>query len=690
MRIDLERRRSTCKRLTATLLLAGVLATSVYGVAQNTAWELRACADPHALPFSGRDEAGLENAIGEIIADELGAELTYDWVAFSPDTVNVHLREGTCDVLLGVPEGHMDLTTTITYYRSPYLFVTRADAPFEIDSLDDPDLAELRIGVQNPGVPPHDALLARGYAASIVGPRGDEPNPPDRVLRQVVDGDVDVGVIWGPVGGYFAPTFDTELRLEPVTPLFDPPMLPMSFAMTMGVRPGDDQLRDQLDLAIVARWDEIHAALAEFGVPFIESPAPVASLDIPQAGDGPPAIGVIGPSTTGRRSNRASLYDVVGDAARNGALLAERDGSDLAPGADAVFRHAVTPSAEAAERAVDRLIATEGIDVLVGGLGEGQAERLASAAAEHGALFLNTGSIDLGLRQRRYATTLHVEADAGAYLDVLVDRHAQAGARRWFVVHADDEESALRLEAARDAVARHGCGGEIVGVAAVEALLPTYVDVFGEVGARDADAILLMVGPSDQIAFGGQARQFGVEAQIAALAGPVAQTRDYLAAERERTVARSDVTRVVAWEPSRTRASELSDRYLGRFAQPMEASAYPSYQAVIAALQAIEATDSVRASDLRAWLVDPETNITSPKGPGVAFDEDTRQLRQPLDVIEVVADAKWRNTPDGKLGTARFVASVPDVDRSSDPGASLPTYFGTTGAPVCASHALPQ
>lgn len=659
------------RSLVAALILS--LLTTAFAQGGEVAWELRACADPFALPFSGREEPGFENAIAEIVADELGAELTYDWIAFSPDTVNLHLREGTCDVLLGVPDGYMELASTIAYYRSPYLFVTRSDAPYEIESLDDPDLGELRIGVQNPGIPPHDALLARGYNERIVAPRSDRPNPPDRVLREVLDGSIDVGIIWGPPGGYFAPQYGDALRIERVTPLFDPPMLSMSFAMTMAVRPGDDHLRDLLERAIAVRWDEIHATLDEFGVPYVESPAPVVTLDAdrPQA---TAVVAVVGPSTTGRRSNQAALYDIVGDQARNGALLAESDAFRTAGDEDVLFLHAVTPDAVSARRAVDRLVATAGVDVVVGGLGEGQADAIAEAATAHDLLFLDTGSIDLTVRERCYPTTLHVEADAGDYLTALVDVHAEAGVRDWFVVHLEGAEGEARAEAAEAAVASQGDGGTVVGRAAVRVGEPTYALVAQEIVTSDADGILLMVGPADQIAFIGQVPMFGVDATIAPLTGPVAQTRDFMGAERDRTEPEDDEVRVVAWEPTRPVGSELAQRYVSRFGQPMQASAFPSYQAVIAVVEAILATGSSDAATLRDWLLAPDTTFVSPKGPGAAFRAADHGLRQPVDVVRVRADAEWRNTVEGKLGLVEYVRSAPDGDDALDADA-LDAYY---------------
>ncbi len=247
--------------------------------AQQASWEMRVCADPSSLPFSALDRSGFENRIAAILADDLGAKLTYDWHIFNGDIVDTQLRNGACDMIMGVPDGFANLLTTVAYYQSPYVFVYRADAGFDIASLDDPVLSTLRIGVQSYGIPPHQALIRRKLLTNVVQVYGGDAGVPDH-LRQVIDavaaGDIDVGLAWGPVAGYFASREDVPLEVVPVTPEFDPPALVMSTPMTIAVRVGDDALRDRLNIALGDRWDEIQTVLEDYGVPREDVPRPVA------------------------------------------------------------------------------------------------------------------------------------------------------------------------------------------------------------------------------------------------------------------------------------------------------------------------------------------------------------------------------------------------------------------------------
>jgi len=249
------------------------------------AWEMIVCADPNAMPMSHRSGSGYENKIAEVLAEELRAQLAFDWYPHL-DMVDVRLREGHCDILIGVPDGLEPLLTSVAYYRSPYAFIYRADAPFEITSFDDPDLRGARIALQANGIPPHDALVRRGLTPNIVASFGTEAyatrdDPRARVVEAVAARDADVGLAWGPVAGYYALRSDTPLVVRPVAPIFDPPFSSQMFAMTVGVRRGDDALRDQLSYAIANRWDDIQSILADFGVLTEPMPRPTAPRELP-------------------------------------------------------------------------------------------------------------------------------------------------------------------------------------------------------------------------------------------------------------------------------------------------------------------------------------------------------------------------------------------------------------------------
>ena len=270
-----------------TRVLGGVLAAclmaalvSAYGPSRPAnAGELRVCADPNNLPFSNQQQQGFENRIAELVARDLGAKLSYVWWAQRRGFVRNTINQNQCDLLIGVPASFERTRPTIPYYRSTYVFVTRRDRHLKIASFDDPQLKRLRVGVQLIGddginTPPAHALSNRGIVKNVKGytvyADYRQPNPPARIIDAVANGDVDVAVAWGPLAGYFAQREDVPLDVRPVSPQIDLPFLPFVFDISMGVRRGNDVLREQLNGIIERRRPDIDRILADYGVPRVD------------------------------------------------------------------------------------------------------------------------------------------------------------------------------------------------------------------------------------------------------------------------------------------------------------------------------------------------------------------------------------------------------------------------------------
>lgn len=263
-----------CSRF-LSLALVGVVACGPARAA-TTMRELRVCADPNNLPFSNQQQQGFENKIAEIVARDLNAKLTYVWYAqrrgFARNTLNAH----RCDLLVGIPASFDRVSTTVPYYRSTYVFVTRRDRRIKLASFDDPALKTLRIGVQMVGddfmnTPPAHALASRHIIQNVKGfsVYGDygQPNPPARVIDALANDDIDVAIAWGPLAGYFASREPVPLDITPVSPQIDLPFLPFVFDISMGVRRGQESFRDQLNTIISRRRAEIDRILDGYGVP---------------------------------------------------------------------------------------------------------------------------------------------------------------------------------------------------------------------------------------------------------------------------------------------------------------------------------------------------------------------------------------------------------------------------------------
>jgi mxaJ protein len=236
--------------------------------------ELRVCADPDNLPFSNRQTRGFENKIATLIAVDLHAHLSYVWQRMGRGFVREFIDKNRCDVLIGVPANFGQMLTSRAYYRSTYVFVARRDARIKPASLDDPALRAMKIGVQTLDeqyVPPAEGLARRGMQNSIVPFYGVGKNA-SAIVRAVIDGDVDTALVWGPLAGYLTRKQGETLQIFPVKPETDPPGIPYTFRIAMGVRKGNVTLQQELNEILLHRKSEIERILSTYGVPQLEMP----------------------------------------------------------------------------------------------------------------------------------------------------------------------------------------------------------------------------------------------------------------------------------------------------------------------------------------------------------------------------------------------------------------------------------
>jgi mxaJ protein len=237
-------------------------------VSASSAAELRVCADPDAMPSSDRQQRGYDNKIAELVARDLHARLVYEWQRNGRGFVRDVLNKGKCDVVVGVPTNLRAMLTTNPYYRSTYVFVTRRDRALDLHSFQDPQLKQMKIGVQvlsEEYAPPGQALGRHGLTTNIVAYETTER--PASIIDAVYKKDVDTAVVWGPLAGYYARRHPGTLEITP-TPPADPPV-PMAFSISLGVSKKNAELRDRLNAVLKRRQRQIDRILRAYGVPLL-------------------------------------------------------------------------------------------------------------------------------------------------------------------------------------------------------------------------------------------------------------------------------------------------------------------------------------------------------------------------------------------------------------------------------------
>ncbi|MEK8025175.1 quinoprotein dehydrogenase-associated putative ABC transporter substrate-binding protein [Pseudaquabacterium rugosum] len=252
---------------------------------------LRVCMDPNNLPFSSVDGQGIENRIAEIFGRALGLPVTYytfpNRMAFIRNTLRYKLpgADYPCDVVLGVPVGFDQVAVTRPYYRSTHAMVFapgRAGldgvrTPEDLLALPPATLKALRIGVYDRS-PASQWLVRHGLVDNGVPYNMLSPDPqqyPGEIIeRDLVAGRIDLAIVWGPIGGYFAHRVkEPQLR---VLPMASEPGVKLDFEMAMGVRHGERDWKQQIEGLIDSRRGEIEAVLRDYQVPLLPLSAPLA------------------------------------------------------------------------------------------------------------------------------------------------------------------------------------------------------------------------------------------------------------------------------------------------------------------------------------------------------------------------------------------------------------------------------
>jgi quinoprotein dehydrogenase-associated probable ABC transporter substrate-binding protein len=272
--------RRTCASIAVVLLVGAPAHAQAPGLGGSVELvdptTFRVCADPRNLPFSDEAGAGFENKIAALFAEKLGQPISYTYfpqvIGFIRNTLNA-LR---CDVVMGVAVGDTLTQTTNPYYHTTYALVFKPGTGLDgITSLEDPRLKDKHIGIVA-GTPPATIMVQDGLMALAkpypltVDTRVD--SPARAMVDDIATGQIDAGVLWGPMAGYHA----KQSKLA-VVPLVNEHDERMDFRIAMGVRHGDQDWKRKLNRLIAENQPEINRILTEYGVPLLDDEGKVAA-----------------------------------------------------------------------------------------------------------------------------------------------------------------------------------------------------------------------------------------------------------------------------------------------------------------------------------------------------------------------------------------------------------------------------
>jgi quinoprotein dehydrogenase-associated probable ABC transporter substrate-binding protein len=232
----------------------------------------RACGDPRNMPLSNDKGEGFENKLAELFAAKLGKKLSYTYFPQATGFVRMTLGSFRCDIIMGFPQGDDQAQVTIPYYRTTYALVFKPGSGLEdVTAINDPKLKDKRIGIVAKTPPSTNMAMngLLGHAKSyplFIDTRADSSAL--AMMDDLAKGDIDCGILWGPMAGYYASHATPPLVVVPLTKESTGPQ--MTYRIGMAVRAADQEWKRTLNRLIMENQTEINKLLISYNIPILD------------------------------------------------------------------------------------------------------------------------------------------------------------------------------------------------------------------------------------------------------------------------------------------------------------------------------------------------------------------------------------------------------------------------------------
>jgi mxaJ protein len=230
--------------------------------------EFRVCTDPDNMPFSNNKQEGFEDKIAAVLAEDLKLPLSFMYAFNRFGFLRNTIKANRCDVIMGVPPDYDPLLTSKPYYRTGHVFVWRQESGYDITGYDSPDLKKGLVGVTDKSpitVPLNDnGIIGNAKPYRI---QRDLNKKPSEMIDDLAQGDIDVAVAWGPIGGYFAKQSKVPMVVK-LAPEYEKSNArgKSYWNISIGVRHGDKERMKMIQGALDRNQDKIQKILSDYGV----------------------------------------------------------------------------------------------------------------------------------------------------------------------------------------------------------------------------------------------------------------------------------------------------------------------------------------------------------------------------------------------------------------------------------------
>ena len=238
---------------------------------------LRVCADPNNLPYSNQKLEGYENKIANLFAKKLGdIPVLYSWYPMTSGFVRRTLDAKTCDIIITFPAIHELVQNSNPFYSSSYVMMTLEEKNINIKSLSDPIIKEknYKIGIIH-ATPPTSHVAKNKLFEQVkfylqaADPRKQKPWPD--ITNDLVNGELDIAILWGPYAGYETKLAKKKIKLVPLTKEEKVGRGTMVYRFTMGIRRNEPEWGNTINNLIKDNQSEINEILKEYNIPLLDN-----------------------------------------------------------------------------------------------------------------------------------------------------------------------------------------------------------------------------------------------------------------------------------------------------------------------------------------------------------------------------------------------------------------------------------
>ena len=238
---------------------------------------LRVCADPNNLPYSNQELEGYENKIANLFAKKLGdIPVLYTWYPMTSGFVRRTLNAKTCDLIITFPAIHEFVQNSNPFFSSSYVMMTLEEKNINIKSLSDPIIKEknYKIGIIHATPPTSHVAKNKLFEQAKFYLQAADPRkqkPWADITNDLVNGELDIAILWGPYAGYEAKLAKKKIKLVPLTKEEKVGRGTMVYRFTMGIRRNEPEWGKTINNLIKDNQSEINEILREYNIPLLDN-----------------------------------------------------------------------------------------------------------------------------------------------------------------------------------------------------------------------------------------------------------------------------------------------------------------------------------------------------------------------------------------------------------------------------------